>query len=222
MGKFFLLYLIVRLSGHPLVAIIVIAIIYYIIDRRYIGLLPNIMKPFRRHSRMSNLKKQLSLNPHDMSARYDLATLYMERQQFDRALKLLEELSPSMKDSADVLYDIGFCHLSLGDLEKGERFITQALELNKGLRHGEPYIRLASAFAQRDAAKALTYVQEASRYNFSSCEAYFRLGQVFTQLGDSVSARAAFQQCVDTYRALPKFRKRYERKWAVRARFKTS
>lgn len=222
MGKFFLLYFIIRLSGHPIIAIIIIALIYYVIDRRYIGLLPNITKPFRRQARISYLKKQLNLNPHDMSARYDLATAYIERRQFALALGLLEALAPSMKDTADVRYDMGVCQLALGDLDSGEQQITQALKVNPGLRYGEPYIRLASAFVAHDATKALTYVHEANKYNYSSCEAYYRLGQVYQQLGNSASARDAFRQCLATYRTLPKFRKRLERKWMLRARFKAS
>lgn len=220
MGKLLIVYLLFRLLGHPIIALIALIVIYYFVDRRYFGFLPNIMRPFRRYSRQSNLKKVLALNPHDMSARYELAGMYLERGQYQRAQELLEELSPSMKETPDVQYDLGTCYLEQGDTDTGEMLILQALEQNARLRHGEPYIRLAGAFAETDAQKALQYARQASEQNVSSCQAYYQLGEVYERLGDRDAARRAYRDCVNTYFSLPRFRQRHERKWAMRARMK--
>lgn len=220
MGKLLLIYLIFRLFGHPIIAIIALLVIYYFVDRRYFGFLPNIMRPLHRYNRQANLKKLLHVNPHDMSARYELAVMYLEKGQYDEAQRLLEALSPSMKESADVQYDLGRCHLAHGNLVEGEQMILQALAQNPRLRYGEPYVRLAAAFVQAEPTKALHYAQQASKHNVSSCEAFYQLGQVYEAAGDKAAAQTAYEECLSTYRALPKFRQRHERKWAVRARMK--
>lgn len=222
MGKLLLIYLIFRLFGHPVIAIIALIVIYYFIDRRYVGLLPSVTRPFQRYRRQANLKQLLNVNPHDMSARYELAGMYLEKGEYREAQALLESLSPSMKESADVQYDLGTCYLAHGNLRDGEDMIAKALEQNPRLRYGEPYVRLATAFVKTDPAKALTYAQQASEHNVSSCEAFYQLGQVYEALGNKADAREAYSECLRTYRALPKFRQRHERKWAMRARMRRS
>jgi tetratricopeptide (TPR) repeat protein len=217
MIKFFLFSLLWMITGNPIIAIIVMLLVYYFIDRRYIGLLPSISKPFRRALRISNLKRQIAVNPHDMPAKYDLAQVYIERNQHQNALILLEGLSASMQKSPDVQYDTGVCHLALGHLEEGEGFILEALSEDSKLRHGEPYLRLATAYLTRDPEKSMELLQEFQTRNVSSCESYYRMGLLYKNFHDITSAMEAWNQCLDTYRVLPRFRKRVERRWALLA-----
>lgn len=219
-AKFLFFYLAYMLTGNPILAIILVFVIYYVIDRRYIGLFPSIVKPFRQFIRISNLEKQLTMNPHDMPARYELAQAYMERRRYTKALELLEGLPPSMKESAEVVYDTGACKLALGQLETGEGQILEAISMNGDLRYGEPYLKLATALAPVNPKKALEYLQEFQFKNFSSCESYYRLALLQTQFGDKTKAKQALKQCIEIYRSLPRFRKKVERRWAVRARLK--
>lgn len=222
MIKFFLFSLLWMLTGNPIVAIVVILVIYYFIDRRYVGLLPNVATPFRRMSRASNLRRILSMNPYDMSAKYELARLYMERKQFTHALRLLDDMSPSMQDEAYVMADRGVCNLSLGKLEQGEQLVVEAISRDPGTHYGEPYLRLAAAFATVDATKSLGYLEQFQQRNVSSCESLYRLGQLHQQLHRSAGAKAAFRECATTYRTLPKFRKRRERRWVLFAMLRNS
>lgn len=215
MGKFFVFYLIYRLTGNPILAILLIVLVYYFIDRRYIGLLPSLLKPFRRQMRMSNLERQLHLNPHDQSARHDLAQLQMQRRRYQSALTLLAALPASMQESADVLYDTGACQLALGQTARGEELVLRALAKEPRLRYGEPYLKLATALAATQPEKALQYVTESQKLNISSCESYYRMAQLYKRFGDSHAAEEARKQCLDTYRTLPRFRKRTERRWAL-------
>lgn len=220
MLKFFLFSLLWTLTGNPILAIILIIIIYYAIDRRYIGLLPSIFKPFKTLSRISNLRRILTLNPHDMSTRYELAHLYLERRQFKTSLALLEDLSISMQSEPYVIADLGICNLALGRLEIGEEMVVRAMSLDKNTQYGEPYLRLATALASVDATKALGYLSRFQSQNSSSCESFYRLGVLHKQLGDDTKAKEAFRQCRQTFRMLPRFRKRKERRWVILALFK--
>lgn len=219
-GKFLFFYLALMLTGNPIVAIILVLVIYYIIDRRYIGLFPSVIRPFRQAMRISNLEKQLALNPHDMPARYDLAQAYMERHRYQKSLNLLEGLPPSMKESPEGMYDMGACELSLGQLETGEKRILAAMANKPDLRYGEPYLKLATAMATVNPERALFYLTEFQSKNFSSCESYYRLALLQKQFGRHKEAKQALLQCLEIYRSLPRFRKRVERRWAVLARFR--
>lgn len=218
--KFFLFYILFRLIGNPIIAIIVLLVILYFVDRRYVGLLPSLTKPIRRRMRISNLQQLVQVNPHDMPARLELAQTYIELRQYAKALKLLEGISTSMQADPETLCDTGVCHLALGRLESGEDLVLQALKLNPRIQHGDPYLQLAAAFANVDAPKALGYLAEFQQRNFSSCESYYRTAQLQTQLGDKAAARRALEQCLETYSSLPRFRKRRERRWAMLARLR--
>lgn len=220
MGKLLVFYLLWRLTGNPILAIIVLLVIYYFVDRRYIGLLPNIFTPFRRMTRISRLKTQLRLNPHDMPARQDLAEAYLETRRYRDALKILDAVTGPMIDAPDIKYDKGLCYLGLGQLESGEALVLEALAMDNRLRYGDPYLKLATAFADTDPTKALIYIQSFQQLNVSSCESYYRTGVIQRRLGDLAAAKEAWRACLDTYRSLPAFRKRRERRWALLARFR--
>lgn len=220
MGKFFLIFLLWRLTGNPILAIVVILVIYYFIDRRYIGLLPSVVKPFRRQRQISNLRRSIAGNPHDMPSRFNLAQAYIERRQFQRALELLRQLSPTMQETADVKYHIGLCQLATNHLTDGEKLVLEALAMDRRLRYGEPYLKLATAVAPTNPNKALEYIREFQSLNYSSCESDYKMGLLYKELGDAATAKSAWRKCVETYRTLPKFRKRVERRWALAARRK--
>ena len=218
MSKFLLFYLVLMLTGNPILAILLLVVIFYALDRRYVGLFPSVTKPFRRWMRISHLQKQLSINPHDSPAKYDLAQALIQIRKFQSALNLLQDLPSAMRETADVEYDTGLCQLSLGKVKDGEVLILHALSMDARLRYGEPYLKLATALAPTAPEQALQLLKEFQTHNLSSCESYYRMAMLYRSFGNPADAREAWQQCLQTYRVLPKFRKRVERRWALLAR----
>ena len=217
LGSLFLFYILFRLIGNPVLAIVLIFVIYYLLDRRFVGLLPSVATPVRRRMKMAALRRQTALNPHDAPAKLDLARLYIETRRYRTALDLLLTAPAAMQDSPAVLYDRGLCLLHLGQLESGEDLVRRALEQNASLRYGEPWLRLAASVATVNPGKALAYLREFQSRHYSSCESEYRMSQLLARLGDAEGARGALERCVRTYRALPKFRRRTERRWALLA-----
>jgi tetratricopeptide (TPR) repeat protein len=220
MSKFLIFGLLWWLIGNPFVAFIVLLVIIYMLERRFIGLTPSILRPISRRRRLSRLKEELRLSPHHTTTKLDMARLYMEQKRYAEAEKLLEEVLRVMEDSADVLSELGICKLKLGHVEEGEKLILKALELNPRVKYGEPYLRLGEAYASVAPEKAVHYLEQFRAVNSSSCEAYYRLGQIYERLGRSEEARRAFHETVELYRGLPKYKRRHERRWALLARFK--
>lgn len=217
MSKLFLFLPLWWLFGNPFIAFIVLILLLYLADRRFVGLTPNIARPFALARKLSKLKSQLAMSPHDSSLKLNIARIHLERKQYRQATQYLEPLLPIFSESADVPYALGLCYLHLGRLEEGETLILQALELNPRVGYGDPYLRLGEAFASSQPDKAIHYLEQFKEANSSSCEAYFRLGNLYTKLNRNAESKQAYQESVHIYRSLPRYKRRSERKWALLA-----
>ncbi|MCD9025825.1 tetratricopeptide repeat protein [Cohnella silvisoli] len=221
MSKILLFVGLTWLLGSPFAAILVLLVIFYVLERRFIGLSPSIVRPFRRRNLIAKWRRQLHLSPHDVSAKSELARLLIESKKFGQAREILLGIETQMDHSAEYWSDIGICDLGLGNLEDGEREMKRALAISPRVKYGQPYLRLAESFSKRDPVKAIAYLQEFKEVNSSSCEAYYRLGSVYTSLGNPEEAAKAYRECRQLFRSLPRYMKRHERKWALRSFFRS-
>lgn len=222
MSKFMILVFLSWLTGSPLLALLILLVIVYFIDRRFIGIFPSISKPFRHSRNISRLRQQISLNHFDVSSKRELARLLLERRKFTEAYNLLLEVQSSSESSAEYWNDLGTASLGLGRIEEGEELILRALHLNDHVRYGQPYVHLASAFRTIDPQKALQYAAKFGEIQSSSSEAFYLLGVLYQSLGQKEEAKRALDESIAIYRTLPKYKKRHERKWALRSFFKRS
>lgn len=213
---FFLLY---RLFGNPFIALLVLLVILYFLDRRYVGILPSISKPFRRGRQISKLRTTISLNPNDVSSKFELARLLSERKRYSESKELLTAIADRYEQSAEYWVELGYVNLKLGLLPEGEAQMLQGLEINRRAQYGQPYLRLAEAFRTTDQDKALHYVGQFQEIQSSSSEAYYLAGSMYKILGRTEDARQAFTESIAIYRSLPKYKKRQERGWALRSYF---
>lgn len=220
MSKFILFSALWWLVGNPFLALIILLAIIYVLDRQFVGVFPSVTKPFRRLRGISLLRQQLALNHHDISAKRDLARLLLERKKYSEAYKLLQEMESSSEESSEYWDDLGNAALGLGQVEEAEVHILHALQLNERVRYGQPYLRLAAVYQNKDPEKSITYAEKFSLIHSSSSEAYYLLGNVYQSLNRKDEARKAYTESISIYRSLPKYKKRHERKWALRSWFK--
>ncbi|GAA3402612.1 tetratricopeptide repeat protein [Paenibacillus hodogayensis] len=219
MSKFFLFALIWWLVGNPFLALLVMLVLLYMLDRRFIGLSPSLVKPFRRNRKLSRLKRELALSPHHAGNKLEAARLYIEKQKYAEALDLLEQVRP-IYDSADVVYEIGLCRLKLGELEEGRRLIEESLDMNPRVKYGEPYLRLGEAFASISPEEAIGYLERFRQANSSSCEGCYKLGRIYERLGNRAEAKRAYADALQLYRGLPRYKRRVERRWAILSKWR--
>ncbi|QHW33511.1 tetratricopeptide repeat protein [Paenibacillus rhizovicinus] len=217
MFKVLLFFLLWRLTGSPILAVIVFLIILYVLERRYVGLTPSIVRPLRRMSTIKRLRQQIAMNPNDVPAKHELARLLIERKRYAEAKAWLMPLQDALENSAEFWDDLGACLLQLGELEAAEASIGNALSINPRVKYGTPYLRLASIYAKKDPQKAIGYLQAFRGIHSSSIEAYYKLAEIYTLLGQRDEAKRMFAECGTIYRSLPRYKKRQERKWALRA-----
>ncbi len=217
MAKWILFSLLWWITGNPIVAVLLLLVIVYLLDRRFIGLSPNVFKPFQLSRKASRLKQTLQSNPHDTSAKLELARILNEKKKYAEAKTYLEQIVDIRRDSADVHYELGLCCLKLGQLEQGTASMNEALRLNPRVKYGEPYLRLGEAYAAGQPERAVSYLEQFRELHSSSCEAYYRLGRLYRRLGRADKAKAAFQEALQIYKALPRYSRRAQRRWALLA-----
>lgn len=201
-------------------SILVLLVLFYFLDRRYVGIFPSITKPFRIARRAARLKGELRLNPHHTGNKQELARIYIDKFQYEKALPFIQEVYEKDPGSSEVLYELGLCLLKTGNVEKGEKLILTALQENPMLKYGEPYLQLVEVFRKRDVEKALYYIEQVREIHSSSVETYYRLGILLLSLDRKLEARTAFQEALNIYESLPRYMRRKQRKWAVLSRLK--
>lgn len=219
MSKLGIFFLLSWLTGNPILAILVVLFIIYILDRSFVGIFPSLRKPFKRLSQISKLRQQVAMSPHDVSSRRELARLLMERKKYQEAYDIFLGVEQALANSADYWSDRGISALKLGLITEGRRDISQALAMNERVKYGEPYLQLALTLAPSEPELALKYAAKYSEINSSSIEAYYLLGKLYKDMGHNEKAKQAWTEGAGIYRALPKYQKRKERKWALRCNF---
>jgi tetratricopeptide (TPR) repeat protein len=220
MGKILIFPVLWYIFGNPFIALIVFLILIYFLDRRFVGLLPNVFRPAQLARKTSRLRADLRLNPHDFSARHELARVLMERRKYREAHSLLEELHRAVPESAEVMAELAICCFHLRNFEQGGRMLAAAAEASPRVKYGEPYLAAGEALAGVDPGKAAEYLETFRSIQSSSCKGYYRLGQVYGALGRKDLAREAFQEAVNAFRVLPRYRRKPERRWYVLAKWK--
>lgn len=217
MAKIFIIVLLWRLTGNPILSVLVLLVILYFIDRKFIGLSPSLSRPFKRNRRLKQIKFDLLTHPHNTSGKLEAAWLLIEKKKYAEALHYLGEVHRVLDDSAEASFATGLCYLKLGDLVQGEKWVLQSLVINPRVRYGEPYLRLGEALAVVQPEKAIQYLQQFREVHSSSCEAYYRLGQLYERMGRKEEARLTYQETLNIFRGLPKYKRRTERRFALLA-----
>nr|WP_246627978.1 hypothetical protein [Paenibacillus oenotherae] len=205
------------LFGNPFLALIVLLVLLYALDRRFVGVTPSIVKPYRRLRMIGRLRQQAAMNPNDIPAKHELGRLLVERKRYKEAKEWLMPLQDALEQSAEYWDDLGSCLAGLSETAAAEAAINNALAINPRVKYGAPYLRLASLYAKSDPARAIGYLQSFRHIQSSSCEAYYRLAGMYRELGRKEDEKEALAECRSIYRMLPRYKKRSERKWALMA-----
>ncbi|MBL8951276.1 MAG: hypothetical protein JNK82_10895, partial [Myxococcaceae bacterium] len=219
MSKFFIWYLLARMTGSPIASAIGLIVFYWAIDRYTLGVLPD---PFRFVSTLRKrwrLETHLTIAPHDRKARTDLAEVYLSRKQYAKAVEVLRPNLEAGDDDIATVFDMGVACLGAGHTTQGEKLLEHALEMQPDFRVGEIHLALGRWRLERgDWAGAKQALERLVSARKGTVEGRLLLSRALDGLKDDGAAALMRDQAWDEYVAAPRFQRRRERLWAWRAR----
>ncbi|HTN43522.1 MAG TPA: tetratricopeptide repeat protein [Nitrospiria bacterium] len=219
MRNLFLFFLITLLTGSPVFALLVILAVYLALDYQFIGISRRLLGRFRRAGMVRALNRELSVNPHDATARRDLGRILIEARRFGEAVPHLEKAMDRMPDSDETVCDLGLAYLWTGKVTEGENLIRKAMERSPKLRYGEPYLRWGEFLLHRGRADEAAQRLEQFRSIFSSSvEGHYLLGMAYQRAGDRTKAVLAYRTALEMFKRSPRYKRREERLWAWKTR----
>ena len=194
-------------SEHPGVAIGALATFLL---RDY---LPDPWVFLRTSQRIARLKENLRQNPANVTARRDLARLWILRRRFGKADETLTTALERYPDDAELLYLQALARAQAGRHEEALGPLVRATEISPSLLFGEPYLLAGRALAALGRyAEAEDAYERLLRFNSSSMDGYAGLAQARLRAGQADAAKTTLREAARTWRALPGFKRRVE--WA--------
>lgn len=179
--------------------------------RRFV---PDPVVLFRTMGRIQALRRQIDANPANVTARRDLAMVYVERLRPGRALELLDEARKRSPDDAELLYLTGLAHHKKGSAEQALEPLVKSVQIDPRVRFGEAY--LVAGDALRKLGRTDDAVDAYERYvatNTSSIEGHVKLALAHRAAKDEKSAKKALDEAFSTWAQIPGYKRRKELAW---------
>lgn len=172
----------------------------------------------RTFGRISRLSRQIEANPSNVTARRDLAVIYLDRMRPGRAAELLAEARKRFPDDAELLFLTGLAAFRRGQYDQALDPLVQSVTRDPRLRFGEPYLLAGDALMQlgrtEEAIDAYDrYVQKSS----SSVEGFVKKARAHRKAGEKDAAKKDLDEALRTWGQIPGFQRRKQLGWWVRA-----
>jgi len=218
-GSYYLFWIgvpvaIALLSSHPAILIVVVV---GLVARRW---LPDPFLILKHRGRVRSLQVDVQTNPGNITARRDLAKIWLEKHRPRRALPLLAEASARDPDSLELLYLSGVSNLLAKHHEKALEELLGVIHREPGFQYGEAYLRAADALIALgrwdDADDAL---ERFININRSSVEGRYKRVRVCKARKDADATRKARDDLREVWQTLPSFQRRRQLGWYVRSLF---
>lgn len=198
---------------HPL--LLVAGVVVFLLRRK----LPNVYLWAKHARHVKRLKAEIAHNADNVTARRDLAKIWLEKKRPRRALPLVLEARRREPDSVELAFLHGKALLEAGRPEEALGPLVEAAHRDERFQYGDAYLVAGrSLYALGRNAEAEDAFARYAGINSSSVEGRVRLACARRALRDVAGARQAMRDAVDTFRHLPRFRRRPELWWYLRAR----
>jgi len=174
---------------------------------------------FRHLGHVRRLKGDIRANADNATARRDLAKIWLAKRRPKRAVPLLDEARVRDPGSAELALLAGTARLEAGQAEAALPLLVEAATLNERQQYGQAYLVAGRALAKLGRwAEAEDAFARYLQINSSTVEGRVRMAAVQRELKHAGDARAALRDALDTFAIVPRYRRRAEIGWYVRAR----
>jgi tetratricopeptide (TPR) repeat protein len=173
------------------------------------GFLPSPGALFGALGRAGRLREQVRVNRANITARRDLATIYLSLLRPRRALPLLEEGLSLSPDDAELLYLHGVALHRAGRYEAALARLLAAIEKDQRLRHGHPYfVAGETLLALQRWDDAVDAFERFLDFNSSDVAAFTMLARAYAGGGNAEAARKWLLSGRQAWHGLPGAMKR--------------
>jgi tetratricopeptide (TPR) repeat protein len=173
------------------------------------GFIPTPRALFGAVGRARRLRQQVQVNRANITARRDLATIYLDLLRPRRALALLEEGLTLAPNDPELLYLSGLALHRAGQHEAALERLLRAVDKDHRLRHGEPYLVAGDALlALRRWDDAVDGYERFIDFNSSHVGVHTQLARAQVGAGRAAEARPALLAGLATWHQLPGSMKR--------------
>lgn len=219
MGSLYTFRWLSAILGNPYLALAVLATAYFIVDQRYIGILPDVTKPFRRAKRIRQLRAEAERNPHNSAAMQELGLLLVERGEYKEAAERLSSALDRQPENAGVHLGLGMALYHLGRHDEGVSQINEAIGLSPRVGYGLPDVYLLMNQLRPGVTRDEALVADLGKRisSLGSPEILYRAGRAFSQAGDKEAAKRMYSTAVANYRCFPGRVRKLHRRWALAA-----
>ncbi len=207
------------LLGSSVGRLVLLALAFWYVDNRYLGLLAALWAPIQRAQSISSLRQAVEQNPSDIRSMVALGEHYLRSGRYSVAAEYLEKAVDRGEDSARALFLQGATWVKLRKYAEGRARLTEALAKQPQVAYGEPYIYLleeAVVTWSPTAPQIDELVRELA--HFESVEILTQAGRLCVAAGRKDLAKKLFTDAIHNYGFIPKKMRRRERRWLIRAR----
>lgn len=194
---------------------VLVALVALFVLRRWI---PDPWVLLRTFGRIRVLREQIAANPANVTARRDLARIYLERLRPRSALALLDEALERDRESPELLFLRGLALHRSGRYEQALAPIVDAVGLDARVGFGEAYLVAGDALSELGRnEEAIDAYERFVESNTSSVQGWTKLALAHHRAGESKDAQGALREALTTWRQIPGYRRRMELGWYLRA-----
>jgi tetratricopeptide (TPR) repeat protein len=176
---------------------LVLGVLLFLLLRRWI---PDPSALYRSLGRLGALRRQVSVNAANVTARRDLALAYLDLLRPKAALSPLEQALAREPDNPELLYLWGLALHRSGEHERALDPLVRAVDLAPNLRYGEPYSVAGDALLAlgRD-EEALDAYERFAGINSSDVAVHTNMARAHGRRGDREGARESIRQAIRTF-----------------------
>jgi tetratricopeptide (TPR) repeat protein len=213
--KIFGLYILLSLlTRNPLLALFILLLVIFIAERRFVGILPDVFRPWRQANRVRQLKREVGINPANAEAYLELGEAYFRQGKYKDAASFLENAYSKMAGHPLFHFYLGASYYHLGKLIDGKREIEKAIEANPKVCFGEPYIYLVRIY--RDEKRPDAEIEQAcdKLLQYGSPGTFYQADTMFLSFHEKERAKRLFRETIENYEACRGPLRRAYRRWA--------
>jgi tetratricopeptide (TPR) repeat protein len=170
---------------------------------------------FRQRQNFKRFLHNATVNPKDADAHVQLALIYLQRRQDEKALEHLNKAVEIDKEEIDANYELGKYARKKGNLSDAIQHFSIVVEQNDKYALSEIWREIGASYLAanmlKEAREALEKFVERRPVD---AEGLYYLGKTLKAQGETEKAREMFNQAVESAQTAPAFRRREVKYWS--------